>query len=301
MFLNPKNTLTASEVPAFVRDPGIIYGYRHIDRKWSYYLKSIFKIHNETFNIWTHAVALIFHISLLYEGTVLYNYYREQQSWPLLLFGLCCIFSTAVSVIAHIFHTKSKKHHYNMLILDYVGASCYGYGSGIIALHYFSDKTTYRCIKKVYLFAHWTFCWLDFTVICIAKISLGHTSKVWTRKIVIIIPFIGHAFLLTATVVRKYWLFCNGDTSHVTSLTNYNWIYLLFFLQALSYGSHLPEVILPGLFDIIGQSHQIFHVFATLTQTLQITAVHFEIKNGNSKYDEPNLLFLLTSVITTDN
>lgn len=35
-------------------------------------------------------------------------------------------------------------------------------------------------------------------------------------------------------------------------------------LAALFYGSHLPEALLPGKFDILGSSHQLFHVFVYL-------------------------------------
>ena len=289
------NVLTASQVPSYLRDPGIIFGYRKTDQPWSYYIKSIFQLHNETLNIWTHVVAVLIFTVVLYNGTGQYNFYSEKQSWPVLVFGLCCLFSTCSSVLAHLFHSKNIDIHYNLFLLDYVGVSLYGYANGTIALYCFSDRLTYNVIESTYVIAHWLFCWFDFAVICVTKMN---TSPNWTRKIAMIACLTFHAVLLTATVARKYWLFLNGDTRYTMSIANYNWIYFMFFLQAMSYGSHLPEIFFPGVFDIIGQSHQIFHVVATSTQILQINAMHFEISNGNSSYGDPSLSFLAISAIT---
>ena len=295
MIWKQDNVLTASQVPSYLRDPGIIVGYRKTDQSWSYYIKSIFQIHNETLNIWTHIVAALIHVVLLYNGTGLYNFYSEKQSWPVLVFGICCLFSTCSSVLAHIFHSKNIDIHYNLFLLDYVGVSLYGYATGTIALYCFSDRPTYNIIESTYVIAHWLFCWFDFAVICVTKMN---TSTNWTRKIAMMVCLTFHAVLLTATVARKYWLFLNGDTRYTISIANYNWIYIMFFLQAMSYGSHLPELFRPGVFDIIGQSHQIFHVVATSTQISQTNAMYYEISNGNCSYGDPSLSFLAISAIT---
>ncbi|XP_052076623.1 membrane progestin receptor alpha-like [Mytilus californianus] len=298
MFWNLANTLRASKIPAIMQEPGIIIGYRQINQPWSYYARSMFQIHNETLNIWSHLIAIFVHLSLIYQYAEKCNFYREHQSWTLLIFSVCCIYSTTISVIAHIFHSKNIDAHYSLFLFDYAGVYMYGYASGLIAIYYFSDEYTYGMIVNVYLVAHWIFSFGGFVLLCIMKTNFGHKDQQRTRKGLLCLFFSLHAILLSATVARKYWLLLNGNHQYLASITNYNWIYLSFILVGVSYGCHLPEVFLPGMFDIIGQSHQIFHIFATLTQILQIRAVHFEISEGNASYGHLSLssLFILSTI-----
>ena len=53
-----KNTVTADKIPLVYREPGIIYGYRLQHQPIKFYVKSMFQIHNETVNIWTHMIAM---------------------------------------------------------------------------------------------------------------------------------------------------------------------------------------------------------------------------------------------------
>ncbi|XP_063417641.1 membrane progestin receptor alpha-like [Mytilus trossulus] len=298
MLWNPSNTIRSSKIPALMQDPGIIIGYRQINQTWSYYARSMFKIHNETFNIWTHLIAIFIHLSMIYQFAEKCNYYRDQQSWTLLIFSVCCIYSTTISVIAHIFHSKNIDVHFSLFLLDYAGAYMYGYASGLIAIYYFSDEYTYSMIVNVYLISHWIFSLCGFVLLCIIKLTFGHKEQQWRRKGLLALFFTLHGILLSATVARKYWLLLNGNQQYLAPITNYNWIYLSFFLEGASYGCHLPEVFFPGKFDIVGQSHQIFHIFATLTQILQIRAVRFEISKGNSSYGHQSLpsLFILSTI-----
>ena len=62
------------ELPEWYRDNKYIRkGYRGWNRSCIYYIKSIFKWHNETLNIWSHLLgAIIFILLAIY--TFIYNY-----------------------------------------------------------------------------------------------------------------------------------------------------------------------------------------------------------------------------------
>ncbi|XP_063417622.1 membrane progestin receptor alpha-B-like [Mytilus trossulus] len=298
MVWNPPNTLISSKMPALLQNRGIVFGYRQINQPWSYYARSICQFHNETFNIWTHLIAIVIHLSMIYQYADECDFYRDKHSWTLLIFSVCCIYSTTISVIAHIFHSKNIDAHYSLFLFDYTGAYLYAYASGLIAIYYFSDQYTYDVIVNEYLVAHLIFSFGGVILMCIMKTSFGHKDHQRTRKGLLSLFFSLHAILMSATVARKYWLSLNGNNEYLASITNYNWIYLYFILGGLSYSCHSPEVFFPGMFDIIGQSHQIFHIFATLTQILQIRAVRFEISKGNAPYGHPSLpsFFILSTI-----
>jgi hypothetical protein len=58
--------------------------------------------------------------------------------------------------------------------------------------------------------------------------------------------------------------------------------YILHFITALCavcfYVFHVPEALLPGKFDLIGQSHQFFHLFTFLCSWSQYVALKIDMK-----------------------
>ena len=45
------------DVPVVFREPHVEAGFRLLGQPWSYYIFSIFQLHNESLNIWTHLLA----------------------------------------------------------------------------------------------------------------------------------------------------------------------------------------------------------------------------------------------------
>jgi predicted membrane channel-forming protein YqfA (hemolysin III family) len=97
---------------------------------------------------------------------LIYNFWEDKVSWPMLMFGAFCLFTMAVSTFAHIFHTKSLNIHYTSLFIDYIGASLYGFGSGLLALYVFSDDKTYDAVESIVFPLLWIYAWFDFVVMC---------------------------------------------------------------------------------------------------------------------------------------
>ena len=58
--------------------------------------------------------------------------------------------------------------------------------------------------------------------------------------------------------------------------------YMLHFITAMLavcfYVFHVPEALLPGMFDVIGQSHQFFHLFTFLCSWSQYVALKMDMK-----------------------
>jgi len=45
------------DVPVVFHEPHVESGFRLLGQPWSYYIFSIFQLHNESLNIWTHVLA----------------------------------------------------------------------------------------------------------------------------------------------------------------------------------------------------------------------------------------------------
>ncbi|XP_052076314.1 membrane progestin receptor alpha-like [Mytilus californianus] len=291
----PQRTLHVSNIPPCFREPGILKGYRLTNQNWFYYAKSIFYIHNETFNIWTHLIAFFILWSTLARYALIYDFWTDDRSWPILVFGICCLVSTALSTLAHIWHSKSRNIHYTVFLFDYVGASLYGFGSGILALYTFSDDKTYKTVEVPTFILIWFYAWFDCLTMCGTKVFLDENSM--KRKCSIVGVFILYGFVVTIPVGHRYWTCYKDINCSLTSLNHISVLYLMFVLQGFTFGSHLPELLFPGVFDILGQSHQWFHIVSTATQMLQIHTAHFEISHRQSNHGNPDLNFLILATL----
>lgn len=109
-------------------------GYRPSGHGLLYYLASVFQIHNETVNIWTHLLAFLL---------VLYRWLSlsadpsfDPAFHPVLsAFSLCCLAYTFCSTMAHTFHSKSPETHYLCFQVDYAGIGFYTLGCSIYVFH----------------------------------------------------------------------------------------------------------------------------------------------------------------------
>lgn len=52
-------TLRDLDVPTLFREPFVLSGYRPVGLSWRCYALSLFQIHNETLNVWSHLLAAI--------------------------------------------------------------------------------------------------------------------------------------------------------------------------------------------------------------------------------------------------
>jgi len=69
------STLRDADVPPLFREPYILSGYRPVGLSWRYYVLSLFQMHNETLNVWSHllagvCVALRFAVFAVFRGGV---------------------------------------------------------------------------------------------------------------------------------------------------------------------------------------------------------------------------------------
>ena len=142
--------LHQDKVPQGLREPYIITGYRkpYITTKES--LQSIFHINNETFNIWSHVVALLFFI--VRYSVVLLELRKASSSqrdfyYPMLSSAIGSWTVYAMSSVAHIFNSKSEHLHHVFYFFDYAGISIHTYTSGQVM--YFYNRPINTAAKKL--------------------------------------------------------------------------------------------------------------------------------------------------------
>lgn len=236
-------------------------------------LRSIFRIHTETVNIWTHLLgALMFVYFAVYYFWSGSNHGNGEQKLgdesaangtsdegaPLIDKMVFLVFFAAAIIclnLSWLFHTMSC-HSSEMSILcvklDYCGIAILIVGSFVPWLYFgfycsFLTKCLYLSVIVALGLATVTICMWD-------RFSLPH----WR-------PLRAGVFLvlgLCGIIPALHYSLSQGVVLAVTA-GGIGWLLLMgaiFMLGALLYAFRVPERFFPGKCDIVFQSHQIFHV-----------------------------------------
>ena len=269
-----QKTVSRDETPKEFWLAGIETGYRVDGQTPWYYLKSMFQIHNETINIWSHLVGC---------GVLAYNMFwcinciaKEQNHdywFVLIAFGVSSMMYTFLSSMAHTFHTISPLHHNLCFMMDYAGIGYYILGLSILIYYCSCNHVYYSILEPIILPISVFFCWFGFLCSCVSRLTHNRT---FLRRICIVGSFgLQIAFVICISMTRYFSV--DGGHSN-TALEHYTKSIIYMVLFAAFYSSGIPEKYFPGKFDIIGQSHQIFHVLSIFANVEQFVAVVYDVK-----------------------
>ncbi|XP_048397609.1 membrane progesterone receptor epsilon [Stegostoma tigrinum] len=267
------------EIPREMRECFIVTRYRRPNSTVAECLRSVLQPTNETFNFWTHCIPLLFFLyrfdQLLFKNEeVCYDHPFLLPMWCF-AFGVITIF--AESCAAHLFNTLSQQLRYIFHYMDYVAFNVYGFGSTIACYYYIFPFLTvmnpvlleesgqcseYTDVVKFYS----GFCipgTLSLLVICtilICKSCIDWAQHRYTvRAIVFLIP-------LSVSVPIFIDIFYFDFPLKNPHIFFHFWRQCTWLLFAIMFNtSRIPERFWPGQFDVIGQSHQWFHLFSFLT------------------------------------
>lgn len=228
-------------------------------------LASIFRIHTETGNIWTHLIGVVLFISiciyyLCLPATQFISVWQEKVVFFLFFLGavLCLLCST----LFHTFGCHSERVHKIFGKLDYSGIALMIMGSFVPWVYY-----SFYCDSEPKVVYMTSICVLGIATIGVSQADKFNTSKYRSFRAVIFAS-LGLSGLIPAIHVAIKHGF-------VPSLTKgqLGWLYLmaiLYLTGAFLYAMRIPERYFPGKCDLMFQSHQIFHVLVVVA-----AVVHF--------------------------
>ncbi|CAH0546159.1 unnamed protein product [Brassicogethes aeneus] len=245
-----------TELPSWLQDNEYItFGHRPPIPCVKTCFQSIFRIHAETGNIWTHLVGCILFIGI----TVYFTYSQyvkipdSKETWVFLAFFAGAILYLGFSTIFHTLYCHSQNVSKLFSKLDYCGISLLIMGSFVPWVYFgfychFVPKVLYLVMV----------CTLGISTMCVSLIDKFSTPT-WR-------PFRAGVFMtfgLSAVFPALHYGFQEGWFNHI-SQKNLGWLVLmgvLYIAGALLYALRVPERWYPGKFDFWFHSHQIFHVF----------------------------------------
>jgi adiponectin receptor len=277
--------ITYEELPHPWRvNPHITKGYRFSSTKVEC-VRSAFSLSNESFNIWSHAIGLLIVLSIaFYYYPASFNF--SQSSKTDIFFSAMFFFAACKCLICScMWHTMNSIADQTLMerfaCVDYTGISL------LIAASIMTTEYTAFYCEPV---SRWTY------IITTAILGVGGVILPWH-------PTFNRADMAWARVSFYVALGATGFAPIIQlNLTRGSeWSYyfyapvmksvLVYLVGAIIYAMKLPEMLLPGWFDYVGGSHNIWHcsvLFGILFHYLAVqeffTGAFQRAENGCSLY-----------------
>ena len=286
----PSDSIHEDSIPGWAKKDYIIYGYRS-KKNIGECLFSIFKIHNETINIWSHLISLITFIYILWYDVINYKkcnianitdipgitdignvnnaidilqsdnilYYNYII---LLLYDLISIITFGISTIYHTFIPNDYYNYIILLKLDLLTIILIICSSNFIIMYYW-----FWCISNylnMYIIASCIYLFGGIILLCYLDIIKKYNY--------ILIYFSSY----NLGIIIGYIYINYNYKENVNKYIVYNFagpltIYMIGFII---YSAKIPEKVLYNYTDYIGNSHQIWHILSFVASYL----FHEEVK-----------------------
>lgn len=273
-----------SKLPDWMRDnEHLHFGHRPELKSFKECFKSIFRIHTETGNIWTHLIGFVAFIAMtiiFYVKPLCDNCHEDVKLGEKLIFLFFFIGAILCLGMSSLFHTvccHSPEISDLFSKLDYTGIALLTIGSFVPWIYY------------------GFYCQFTAKVVYLTSISILGVGAV----IVTLHPSFGTPSYRPLRALTFVCLGCFGFIPGMHCLYNSGWsgavvefsldrlltMAFLYIFGAFLYAARIPERFLPGKFDIWFQSHQIFHIFVVAAAFVHYNgiadmAVHRLTKGG---------------------
>ena len=282
-FENSSWLLDFTHQPSWLQDNNFIRAhYRPQLHSFRQCLRSIFSMHTETGNIWTHLIgwlAFCIFVVYAYVGPLGNLSWKDRWIFGIFLLGaFCCLL---FSWIFHCFQCYSAKVFRVCIGFDYVGVSMLIMASFITWVYY--AFYTRPILQAVYASLMVLFGLLCIGVSLIKRFASPSYRPVRAAVFLAlglygVIPVI-HAIVFYGGLVTS----SQFGTAGVGPLVLMGMVYVVGLIM---YTFRIPERFWPGKFDLWCQSHQIFHVcvvvgvFLHAHDILRMASEHAKTKQG---------------------
>ena len=254
-----KRLLNIDQCPEYFKDNRyILSGYRPPFLRVNDCLKSMFSIHNDTFNIWSHLSGAILFLILLPYTIRLINEENSDDTrgrldataFSIYLIGGILMYSC--SVVYHVFWPMSKSTAITCAKVDYMGIVFMIWGSyyPFIRFLFYDDPKIYVTYGYSLVFvAIACSCSLFPTYMQQPKFRLIRQVIFWCLGSVI-------------PVVMLHGVLRYGASSREMKLFGYPLLYgcFVYLVGSVLFAMQAPEKYYPGRCDKCGSSHNIMHI-----------------------------------------
>lgn len=287
---NDKLLFEDGEMPKGLREPFIKTGYRRAySTPWQCF-KSLFYINNESFNVWSH-ILTTFYFLVRFGVTAMTqtNLILDPFNLPLFAsaFGTLTLFST--SSVAHLFNSMSERGYKICFFFDYAAVSLYTFTSSQAMYFYVRPINTQWVIfesPSLYLFLAALFSFVVTYGCCKTDAAVNKFSTLLRALSVLFawtlctLPF---TYGVTMCSCHATGALCRAFSACSDASVGYYFRHVFCtILAAFMYSSRLPESLIPGRFDLIGNSHHFLHVCIAMATEYAFKIIELEVSHRKS-------------------
>lgn len=234
----------------------ILTGYREASFSFLGSLESLTYLHNQTVNIYTHLIPSLLAIpaGILLHRALVPRYETASQS-DVMAFGCFFVgaaFSLGMSATFHTIMDHSPLVARVGNTLDYIGIVGLIIGSFVPSVYY-----GFYCLPALQRLYWGMICTIGLCCTCVSVIPQFRTPQWRSFRAVMFVSMGLSAVFPVVHGVRLY------GVEQMARQIGLGWLLLqgfLYILAASVYAARIPERFRPGKFDILGSSHQIFHL-----------------------------------------
>ncbi|KAG1366932.1 Heptahelical transmembrane protein 4 [Cocos nucifera] len=266
-------------LPDYFKDNEFILRYYRCEWPLRETILSIFSIHNETLNVWTHLIGFLIFLSLTIFTAMMVPremnvpsmqhsssqisvtdhmtniitplLTKEVTRWPFFAFLCGAMFCLLTSSICHLIFCHSKRTAYITLRLDYTGITAL-----IVTSFYPLVYYSFLC-EPFYCHLYMSF----ITAFGLATILVSLVPVFQTAEFRSVRAGLFLCMGVSGVVPIMHKLIAFHHRPEAILSTGYELLMGTFYgLGVVVYATRIPERWMPGKFDIIGHSHQLFHV-----------------------------------------
>ena len=271
---DPNKLLSFQELPIWLQDNHFILKYYRPPMSFRNCFYSIFRLHNETGNIWTHLLPAIGVLSSLFYFIIFEDSSQFSQGLPEKImhcvFFTCCFSCLGLSSLFHTVHNESKESLCCFVKFDYSGISLMMMGKIIPWLYYIFYCN--RFWQVTYILATFLFnggVAMNFVMNKNEnETKAGYGGKGIKTGFVRVVMFF---FMTLANIVPILHACFREGFMRMMIDGDFCIIVLMFGIYAFGagiYAAKIPERFAPGKFDLFLHSHQIFHSCVVIGATL---------------------------------
>ncbi|EGX54240.1 hypothetical protein AOL_s00004g273 [Orbilia oligospora ATCC 24927] len=274
-----KLTCMWDELQEWQRDNQFIRsGYRPATASYLKSLKSLSYWHNETVNIYSHLLGAVFFgvLSSILYATLSPRYPSASTGdiYAFLSFFIGCLFCLGMSAFYHTVSNHSHEAAKLWNVLDYVGIVGLITGSFIPSVYYgFKCETL---IRDGY--------WIMICTIAVSCATVSVHPHFRTPKYRPVRTSMFVAMGLSGVLPIVHGIQLHG-IEEVERRSAMSWLLAegaAYLVGALLYAARVPERLMPGKFDIVGSSHQIFHILVLVGAGCHLKGMVVSFDNAHS-------------------
>jgi adiponectin receptor len=239
-------------------NPYILSGFReYTEGSFMECSKSVFHVHNDTMNIWTHLAGAAWSICAIYDvlfSSTTYNgvFYDKAVFCTFLFFTFMCFLASAAY---HVYRSHSVAMYKLFLVFDVGSIAIQIYGS--VQLIAYFEMSCHSSLRIKWMLG----------LAGLFVVSVGSVPYLLRHRLYNIRTLLLTIFALSGFVSHFHRLYLNG--MHYTAKDWFIFKHLIMTYVFPGLGlvlrrTKIPELFFPGKFDIWLSSHQIFHVLVIM-------------------------------------